>query len=89
MKKILVVHGPNLDLLGKREPEIYGHETLADINAAIEADCAIVEHAPYCPINGIFSSRRPNVDEIHWLSKSPAKIACTSPGANAALSSAR
>ena len=40
MKKILVVHGPNLDLLGKREPEIYGHETLADINAAIEAEGA-------------------------------------------------
>ena len=40
MKKILVVHGPNLDLLGKREPEIYGHETLADINAAIETEGA-------------------------------------------------
>lgn len=32
---ILVLHGPNLNLLGHRRPEIYGHATLADVDAAI------------------------------------------------------
>jgi 3-dehydroquinate dehydratase-2 len=34
--KILVLHGPNLNLLGTREPEVYGHQTLADIDAALQ-----------------------------------------------------
>jgi len=36
--KILVIHGPNLHLLGKREPQIYGKFTLSDINTELKKD---------------------------------------------------
>ena len=41
MPKILVVHGPNLNLLGRREPEIYGKMTLKDINALLQKEAKL------------------------------------------------
>ena len=39
MKKVLLIHGPNLNLTGQREPGIYGSNTLASINAEVVQKC--------------------------------------------------
>lgn len=59
---ILVLHGPNLNLLGTREPEIYGRQTLADINARLQQLAA--ERAATC---AVFQSNSEGalVDRIH------------------------
>ena len=44
MAKLLVLHGPNLNLLGTREPEIYGRTTLAQIDAALVAQASAAGH---------------------------------------------
>ena len=45
MPKLLVLHGPNLNLLGTREPGIYGRAKLADIDEALHAQARAAGHA--------------------------------------------
>lgn len=44
MASILVLHGPNLNLLGTREPELYGQTTLADINRELTESATAAGH---------------------------------------------
>ena len=48
MARLLVLHGPNLNLLGTREPEIYGSDTLADINTRLVALAKAAGHELEC-----------------------------------------
>jgi 3-dehydroquinate dehydratase-2 len=43
MKEVLVLHGPNLNLLGEREPEVYGSITLVDLDACLEKEAERLE----------------------------------------------
>ncbi len=44
MATLLILHGPNLNLLGTREPEIYGHTTLAEINQKLTTQAQSAGH---------------------------------------------
>ena len=45
MAKLLVLHGPNLNLLGRREPEVYGRATLGEIDADLQSRAGAAGHA--------------------------------------------
>ena len=72
MATILVLHGPNLNLLGSSEPEVYGSETLADINARLNYTCIEAGHhlqhlqsnAEYELIERIHDARKEGVNFI-------------------------
>ena len=48
MANILVLHGPNLNLLGTREPAVYGADTLEEINQRLRAQGAAADHEVTC-----------------------------------------
>lgn len=62
MKQLLVLNGPNLNLLGTRQPEIYGATTLADVEALCHETASVLGAAVTC-----FQSNHEGVliDQIH------------------------
>jgi 3-dehydroquinate dehydratase-2 len=83
MATILVLHGPNLNLLGTREPEVYGKETLDDINTRLGDTCIAAGHhllhlqsnAEYELIERIHDARR---EGINFIIFNPAAFTHTS-----------
>lgn len=72
MSSILVLHGPNLNLLGSREPDTYGHQTLDDINQQLYHHAhslghhlqAMQSNAEYELIERIHDARTEGIDGI-------------------------
>ena len=83
MATILVLHGPNLNLLGTREPEIYGSTTLADIDQALSQRCmddghhlqSLQSNAEYELINRIHDAKN---EGINYILINPAAFTHTS-----------
>ncbi len=78
MAHILVLHGPNLNLLGTREPEIYGSTTLADIDAGLVAAAQSAGHTLSC-----FQSNAEHelVERIHATAADHTAFIIINPGA--------
>lgn len=76
--KFLVLHGPNLNLLGQREPEVYGTTTLAEIDTALKQLAAEHGHE----LDSLQSNAEHElVDTIHTAKKSGVDFILINPGA--------
>ncbi len=78
MAKFLVLNGPNLNLLGEREPEVYGYTTLVEIDEQIQQAAAKAGHELQC-----FQSNSESeiIDRIHLAKKSEVDFIIINPGA--------
>lgn len=78
MANILVLHGPNLNLLGKREPEVYGTTTLAEINDLLLTEAKNVGHDLNCKQS---NAEHELVDLIHAAKEEGVDFIVINPGA--------
>lgn len=78
MAKILVLHGPNLNLLGMREPEIYGYDTLADIDARLRDKVRGSDHEI---LTFQSNSESELIDAIHGAGRDQVEFIIINPGA--------
>jgi len=69
--KILILNGPNLDLLGSREPGIYGRETLDDIRGLLETKAAGLSADRDVSIRLEFRQSNSEADLITWIGETP------------------
>ena len=78
MANILVLHGPNLNLLGEREPEIYGTTTLEDINRGLVEAAGRLGHSLAC-----FQSNAEHdlVERVHQAKQGGVEFIIINPGA--------
>lgn len=78
MASILVLNGPNLNLLGDREPEIYGSQTLEDINAVLQQQAESAGHEiAFLQSN----AEHEIVERIHQAKKDGVNFIILNPGA--------
>lgn len=83
MKKILVLHGPNLNLLGSREPSIYGSHTLEEINRNLVNEAAHFGVELHCYQSNSESAlidaiHRAGTDKVSYILFNPAAYTHTS-----------
>ncbi|MEQ8857194.1 MAG: type II 3-dehydroquinate dehydratase [Pseudomonadales bacterium] len=78
MARLLVLHGPNLNLLGSREPEVYGHDTLADIDARLQKLVAEAGHRLTCLQS---NAEHVLVDAVHGAKADGVDFIVFNPGA--------
>ena len=78
MSKILILNGPNLNLLGEREPEIYGYESLDDISSSLDS---VASEIQVNLSHQQFNSEAELIEEIHLAKKDKVDFIIFNPGA--------
>ena len=78
MGKILILNGPNLNLLGEREPEIYGYESLNDISSGLNE---VAKEINVELSHQQFNSEAELIEEIHLAKKDKVDFIIFNPGA--------